>query len=282
MSAPRGPSGPTSPLAPPGPTEVDERFDRPLAGSGWTAAYLPAWSSRAAAAATYRTGPDGLHLTVPPAHPVWCPDLHEPPLRVSAVQSGSWSGPVGSTQGQQPFRPGLRVQEEQAPTWAWTPLFGHLEVTCRATVGPGSMFSAWLVGVEDVPERSGEICLVEVFGDTTRPGTGGQDGPTVALGQGVHPFRDPALREDFAAPRTALDLARPHTYAADWGPDGVTFTVDGAVTRHVPRAPDYPVQLILGVFDFPDLPHTATSPAVPELVVHHVRGTAPAPDGGDG
>lgn len=259
---------------PPGPVEVDERFADDPAARGWTTAYLPAWSSRTEAAAAWRTGPDGLHLTVPSDHPVWCADRHDPPLRVSAVQSGSWSGPVGSAQGQQPFRPGLVVREEQPATWAWTPWFGHLAVTCRAAVGPGSMFSAWLVGVEDVPERSGEICLVEVFGDTLRT-----DPRSAGLGQGVHPFRDPLLHEDFGAPRVVLDVARAHTHAADWGPGGVTFSVDGVVTRTVARAPDYPVQLMLGVFDFPDLPHGAGSPAVPELVVTRVHGTAAIHDG---
>ena len=38
------------------------------------------------------------------------------------------------------------------------------------------------------------------------------------------------------------------------------------------QAPDYPMQLILGVFDFPER-RSADDPAVPELVVHRVRGT---------
>jgi hypothetical protein len=257
---------------PPGPTELDERFADDPRDRGWTAAYLPAWSSRAAAAADVRTSPEGLHLSVPPEHPVWCPDLHDPPLRVSAVQSGSWSGPVGSRRGQQPFRPGLVVAEEQPPRWAYTPRYGRVEVTCRATVGPGSMFSAWLVGIEDVPERSGEICVVEVFGDTVATGADGT--VSAALGAGVHPFRDPALREDFAAPRTAVDVSRWHTYAVDWAPGSVAFSVDGVPLRTVAQAPDYPVQLMLGVFDFPDRPHGPGAPAVPELVVRRVRGIA--------
>ncbi|WP_454048904.1 glycoside hydrolase family 16 protein [Cellulomonas sp. Marseille-Q8402] len=262
---------------PPGPTTVDERFATSPAERGWTTAYLPAWSSRAAAAADVRTGPGGLHLAIPPEHPVWCADTHSPPLRVSAAQSGSWSGPVGSTQGQQPFRDGLVVREEQPARWAYTPHHGRVEVTCRARVGPGSMFSAWLVGVEDVPARSGEICLVEVFGDSL--GTDADGRPTAAVGSGVHPFRDPALREEFTAPRLPLDVAAWHTYAVDWRPGSVAFAVDGTVTQVVEQAPDYPVQLILGVFDFPDAAHDPAGPAVPELVVARVRGTLlpPAP-----
>lgn len=251
-----------------GPREIDETFARGLDPEVWTAAYLPAWSSREAARATYAVTDDGLHLTLPPEHPRWCPDLHEPALRVSAVQSGTWSGPVGSTRGQQPFRAGLRVAEAQPTVWGFTPRHGRVEVECRAVVGRGSMFSAWMVGLEDVPERSGEICLVEVFGRTIAVDAGGT--VTAELGSGVHAFRDPVLHEDFTAPRMPLDPSVFHTYAVDWRPGRATFLVDGTPTRVVEQAPDYPVQLVLAVFDFPD---ESPDPALtPELVVRRVTG----------
>ena len=256
---------------PGGPRTIDERFDGGLDPAVWTDAYLPAWSSRAAARATWSTDADGLHLSLPPEHPVWCPDLHHPPLRVSAVQSGNASGPLGSSRGQQPFREGLLVRQEQPPSWGFTPHGGRVEVECRADVGPGSMFSAWLVGLEDVPERSGEICLVEVFGSTVRTVAGRA---YADVGSGVHRFRDPALREDFVATTTAIDVAAFHTYAVDWTTGRLAFSVDGVVTRTLDQAPAYPVLLILGVFDFPD---ERPDPALrPELVVRRVRGVAPA------
>ena len=136
------------------PEEFDERFPGPdLAPEVWTTSYLPAWSSRAAAAAHYTLEADGLHLTIPPDHPLWCPDLHPSPLRVSAVQSGNRSGPLGSTQGQQPFREGLLVREEQPTVLGYTPRYGRIEVTCSARVSPASMFSAWMVGLEDEPDH---------------------------------------------------------------------------------------------------------------------------------
>ena len=67
--------------------------------SVWLPHYLPAWSSRAATLASHRLEDGRLVLDVPVDHPVWCPDDHAPPLRVSGIQSGSWSGPVGSTRG---------------------------------------------------------------------------------------------------------------------------------------------------------------------------------------
>jgi hypothetical protein len=144
----------------------DERFDgSDLDRAIWTTSYLPAGSSRADSAATYAVSDGALRLSIPPAQGLWCADLHEPALRVSAVQSGNWSGPVGSTRGQSPFRDDLVVREEQPTVLGFTPLYGRIEMTCRATIGPRSMFSAWMIGLEDEPDRCGEICLVEVFGD---------------------------------------------------------------------------------------------------------------------
>jgi hypothetical protein len=85
------------------------------------------------------------------AQGLWCADLHEPALRVSAVQLGNWSGPSGSTRGQSPFRDDLVVREEQPTVLGFMPLYGRIEVTCRATIGPRSMFSAWMIGLEDEP-----------------------------------------------------------------------------------------------------------------------------------
>ena len=69
-----------------GPETIDERFAGPdLDPAVWVPAYLPAWSSRTAAAATYALTPAGLRLSLPPDHGLWCSDRHRPPLRVSGA-----------------------------------------------------------------------------------------------------------------------------------------------------------------------------------------------------
>lgn len=249
--------------------EFHERFER-LDPDVWTDAYLPAWSSRAAAAATFTVGPAGLVLSIPTHQPLWCPDLHPSPLRVSAIQSANRSGPVGSTDAPQPFLVGQRVREQQPTVFGFTPHHGSIAVTCSARLSARSMFSAWMVGLEDEPHRSGEICIVEVFGHGLRDGR-------AAVGQGVHPFRDPTLRDDFTAEPRVLDIRDQHTYQVDWRPDQIRFSVDGVHTRTSEQAPDYPMMLIIGVFDFPDLP--GSSDQIPRLHVASVNGTGPASDG---
>jgi hypothetical protein len=231
----------------------------------WIPHYLPQWSSRAASAATYHVAGSALRLSIPPEQGLWCPEQHEEPLRVSGVQSGVFSGEVGSTVGQQPFRDGLVVREAQRAQWGWTPHHGLLEVRARMELTARSMASVWMVGIEDEPRRSGEICLFEVFGEAI--GAAG-----AAVGMGVHPFRDPALADDFASPRLPIDVTGFHVYAADWRPGGVDFFVDGDHVRTVEQAPDYPMQMMIGVFDFPSKPSAAEHAGhVPRFDLDYVR-----------
>jgi Glycosyl hydrolases family 16 len=256
-----------------GPTTIDDQFATGLNEETWIPAYLPAWSSIREAAATYAVDGEGLHLTIPPDQPLWCPDLHETPLRVSAVQSGNWSGPVGSSRGQQHFREGLVVREEQRPRWGFTPYYGYVEVECRARLSARSMFSAWMVGLEDEPDSCGEITIVEVFGDTLSTGTDGK--PLAGLGCGVKALRDPRLQDDFSADLYPIDIGAPHRYAVDWRPGHVDFFVDDVPVRAVQQAPAYPLELIVAVFDFPDrAPAGEREVPVPELVVRRVIGRA--------
>ena len=223
--------------------------------------YLPQWSSRAASAATYEVAGSELRLTIPPEQGIWCEGDHQPPLRVSGVQSGVFSGEVGSTVGQQPFRDGQVVREHQPVQWGWTPQYGRIEVRARMELGARSMASVWMVGLEQEPEQSGEICVFEVFGEAIN-----------AIGSGIKPFRDPSLSWEFDAPTRRIDVAEPHVYAADWERGRVEFSIDGEVVRAVEQAPAYPLQMMVAVFDFPEKP--GPDDHVPLLAVDWVRGPA--------
>jgi hypothetical protein len=243
-------------------------FDGPgLDTAVWVPHYLPMWSSRAQSAATYEVAGSELRLTIPPGHGLWCPGEHAA-LRVSGIQSGVFSGAVGSTAGQQPFRDGLVVREHQPTLWGWTPEYGRLEVRARMDLSPRSMAAVWMVGLEEVPERSAEICIFEVFGDAVRA-------ESAAVGVGVHPFRDPAITDEFDAPRVALDPAEPHVYAADWRPGRVDFLIDGERVKTVHQAAAYAMQMMVAVFDFPAHADAAAhADHVPALHVDLVTGPA--------
>ena len=74
------------------------------------------------------------------------------------------------------------------------------------------MVALWMIGFEDEPQRSAEICVCEIFGD--------EAGPDRALvGMGVHPFNDPEIDDDFEKLEAAIDIREWHNYSAIWTPD---------------------------------------------------------------
>jgi Glycosyl hydrolases family 16 len=246
---------------------LNEHFSRDALDTGvWLPYYLPHWSSRAASAASYEIADGELRLSIPNEQGLWCEGVHDGPLRVSGIQSGSFSGPVGSAVGGQPFKDGLLVAAEEPEFWGYTPLYGHVEVRARAVITPRSMVAFWLSGIEDTAQHSGEICVMEIFGDAVHNGT-------TDVGMGLHRFRDPNLTEEFAADPLPIDVTDLHTYAVDWLPGSLTFTVDGEIVKRVAQSPNYPVQLMLAVFDFPGKADPAASEVpVPQLIVTDVIG----------
>jgi hypothetical protein len=249
--------------------EVEDTFpgtglDRSL----WLPWYLPHWSSRAAAAARYRLGDGGLRLLVEEDQPPWCPES-DGEVRVSNLQTGKFAGPLGSPVGQHRFRPGLVVREEQEERRLYTPRYGLVEVRARFSDDPAAMGALWLIGVEDAPERSAEICVVEVFGTDVR------DGRT-AVGMGVHPFGDPRITDDFVRPELPIDAREFHDYAVDWTRSDVAFYVDEQLVHVVRQSPGYPVQVMLSGYALPG-PDGAPPPGPwpKELVVEWFRGWRP-------
>lgn len=242
-----------------------EDFDAPeLDRSVWLPHYLPAWSSRASTAAVYEIRDSCLRLSIPVSQGLWMPAEHPTPLRVSGVQTGNFSGPVGSTIGQQPLDGGSVVREEQETFWGFTPSSGRLDMRARAVITPRSMVAWWMVGLEDVPTRCAEICVFEIFGDAVQPGS-------AEVGMGLKKFRDPDVTEDFAAPRLPIDVSEFHDYTVDWTSERAEFLVDNVLIRSCPRPPAYPMQMMIAVFDFPDRPGDPS--AVPELVIDHLHQT---------
>jgi hypothetical protein len=212
----------------------------------WLPHYLPAWSSLEETAAAWTVDGSALTLTIPRRHPRWCPQEHPEPLRVSGVQSGNRSGPVGSTDGQQRFRSGLLVREAQARFTGWLTELGRVEVRMRMRLSERSMGAMWLAGFEEQHDDAGEICVVEVFGRSVEPGRSAE------IGMGVKAVNDPRLADDFAAPRVDLDITAYHTYAVEWDASAARFEVDGIVQRECRRPPTYPMQIMIALFDFPD------------------------------
>ena len=90
----------------------------------------------------------------------------------------------------------------------------------------------------------------------------------------IRSFRDPDLTGDFSAPRLNIDVSERHDYAVVWNPDSVEIVVDEVPVRRIDQSPGYPMQLMIGVFDFPARdPSGIWADHVPELVVSSVKGS---------
>ncbi|MDP8955647.1 MAG: glycoside hydrolase family 16 protein [Actinomycetota bacterium] len=231
----------------------------------WLPYYLPHWSSRERSRARYEVGGGELRLLIEEDQEPWCPEL-DGDIRVSSLQTAEFAGPVGSEIGQHRFNSAAVVREEQQNVRLYTPQYGRIELRCKATDDPRSMVALWMIGHGDQPERYSEICVCEIFGREVAP-------DHALVGVGVHPFGDPRIRDDFSKVRVPMDAREFHLYRTDWTPDQVEFFVDDNLVKTVDQSPDYPMQLMLGIYEFP-----ASGPNEPrgeypkEFVVDYVRG----------
>src|SRR6266545_4573196 len=171
--------------------EFEDRFEGDaLDGRRWLPYHLPHWSSRERSAARYELGGGLLRLLIEEDQPAWCPEL-DGEVRVSSLQTGAFAGPVGSAVGQHRFNPEAVVREAQPNVRLYTPLYGRVELRAKASADPCAMVALWMIGYEDEPERSAEICVCEIFGRDVGP-------DQAKVGIGVHPFGDPRIVDDFS------------------------------------------------------------------------------------
>lgn len=212
----------------------------------WVPHYLPQWTTPDRSAARYELHPGFLRLRIDADQPAWRPEDGE--LRVSNLQTGTFSGPAGSRRGTHRHRADLAVRTPQPTRRLFAPAGGLVEARLRASTDPACMLAVWLVGLEEEsPDQAGEICLAELYGDRIGPG-----GSSVTTGIKAH--GDPRLREDMADVPLAIDATGWHTYSAAWTGEATHLYVDDAIVRTLDQGLDYPLQLMLDLFEFPSGP----------------------------
>ncbi len=236
---------PPNPLHKPGYTlERHDEFDGPsLDERLWLPTYLPHWGSRAATVPRYAFEDGALVLQIERDQPPWCPEF-DGDVRVSSIQTGHFSGPVGSDAGQLRFSDRLRVREAQENVRLYTPQYGYFEMRAKGPSASATHGSLFMIGYEDTPENSGEICVCELLGAYA-----GDGASRVKLG--VHPWRDPALRDEFFTHDAAFDIRDFHIYAVEWTPDRVDFYLDNVKVRTINQSPRYPMQFMLSMYELP-------------------------------
>ena len=226
------------------PTFTETFVTADLDPTRWIPHYVPHWTTPERSAARYRLGTDGLELRIDADQPPWRPEEGE--LRISGIQSGTWSGPAGSSLG--PHRHGpqpLVVRSPQASQGLFLPREGAMEATLKAELDHTTMLAFFLVGFEaDSPDHSGEICVVELFGNAI-----GTESSELSLGIKAH--HDPTLTDDMIRPTRALDATQWHTYRTKWNDAETRILVDGEQVFHAHQGVAYPMLPMLGLFEFP-------------------------------
>jgi beta-glucanase (GH16 family) len=155
---------------------------------------------------------------------------------VSAFQTGTLDG-------QHRFAAGVQIRERQEPRALHLPQYAWIEMRARVTDDTEAMCALWLIGYEDAPEHSAEICVCEIFGRDVHD-------EHAVVGLGVHPFGDTAIRDDFERVAVPIDAREFHDYAANWTETYVEFFVDGTLVKTVEQSPSYPMQLMLTLYAF--------------------------------
>lgn len=69
---------------------------------------------------------------------------------------------MGSKIGQSLFSDKLVVRKAQPNIRKYTPQFGYFETRVKGLATSGNHVALWMIGYEDVPEQSAEICVFEL------------------------------------------------------------------------------------------------------------------------
>jgi hypothetical protein len=247
---------------------IIEDFRGPELDSGtWIDHYLPQWTTPERSAARYDWHGDALRLRIDADQPAW--RQADGPMRVSNLQTGTFSGQAGSARGTHRHRlDGLRVVTPQPTRRLWTAISGEVSVRVSAAADPTVMVGIWLVGFEaSDPADSGELCVAELFGTAV-----GSTGSTVRMGVKAH--HDPRLVDEVRDIPLAIDATEPHSYGVTWSPDVTEFSVDGRVVMTSEQRLNYELQLMIDLFEFPAGAERPPENYPKTALLHGVRASA--------
>jgi hypothetical protein len=242
--------------------DLDDRFDGGLRPEWWVPAYLPHWTTPDRARARHRFVPDGIELRIDDDQLDWRPE--DAPLRVSNLQTGVFSGPLGSERGTHRHRADdLVVRTETPQSLLFAPSSGRVEVTLSASPDPRCMTAVWLVGTEHrSAQESGEICIAEVDGVAI--------GGTTRVRSGIKAHDAPGLTTDMTEVVLPVDASQRHTWTVVWGDGATVIGCGDRIVRRLDQAPEHPLFLMVDLFEIGPgggrYPKTAT--------VHRVRAWA--------
>lgn len=229
---------------PPPPTrapDIDDDFSGGVLTGVWIPHYLPHWTTPDRSAARFSFTRAGLDLRIDENQPDWRPE--DAPLRVSNLQTATFSGPMHSSRGTHRHRSdNLTVRTETPPRMLFAPRGGRVDVTLRASTDPDCMTAIWLVGTEHRdPRESGEICVAEIDADAI--------GPATRIRCGIKAHHDDRLTTDMLTLSVPVDAGQFLTWSVDWHGGVTTIGCEGSVIAELDQEPAYPQMLLIDIFE---------------------------------
>lgn len=243
----------------------DEFKKNEIDTANWIPYYLPHWSSREMSKPQYEIRDENLILKITENQKAWCPEFNGE-IKCSSIQTGVFSGELGSTIGQHKVNPNCIVRQEQKPEKTYLPQYGFFEIRAKSLDAKSNVVALWMIGYEDSPEKSAEICVFEIKGCNVSKNN-------AKVGYGIHKFNDSKMKEAFYEDDFKLDVTKFHIYSAEWTPEKVVFYIDNQKTREIKQSPNYPMQFMLGVYEIPTETQDENDALYPkEFVIDYVRG----------
>lgn len=231
----------------------------------WIPYYLPQWSSKENSKPIFHFDNGNIVLRITKEQKPWCPEFNGE-VKVSSIQTGLFSGKLGTNLGQHRFNPLCIVREEQEKIKKYTPKLGYFEIRAKADITESNVVSLWMIGFEDSPEKSGEICIFEIKGKNVTENS-------AIIGYGIHPFGDRNLKDEFYEEKYDIDVTKYHIYAAEWTSEKVDFFIDNKKIKTIKQSPNYPMQFMLSIYEVPmDKEKTGNDKIFPkEFIVDYIR-----------
>ncbi|PZX92649.1 glycoside hydrolase [Flavobacterium aquariorum] len=246
--------------------EFNEEFEKDTIDTeNWLPFYLPQWSSKKMSRPQYEINNGNLILQITKKQKPWCPEFNGE-VKCSSIQTGVFSGEVGSGIGQHKFNPNCVVREKQNTSKTYLPQYGFFEIRAKSLDTHSNVVALWMIGFEDSPDKSAEICIFEVKGCNVQESK-------AKIGYGIHKFNDPNLKEAFYEDDFDIDVTQFHIYSAEWTPEKVIFYIDNQKIREIKQSPNYPMQFMLGIYEIPTETGSEKDKIYPKnFVIDYVRG----------
>jgi len=222
----------------------DEFEEGTLNTKNWLPYYLPQWSSREKTATNFEILDGSLVLKIDRDQSPWSEEFNGD-VKVSSLQTGVFSGKMGSSLGQHHITTNCIVREEQESKRLYTSKYGYFEIRAKALPYKNNVCAFWMIGFEDVPYKSGEICLMEIKGENVTKAS-------AINGFGVRSFSDTDLKDEFYENVIEIDATAFNIYAAEWFPNRIDFFINNRKVKTLFQSPSYEMQLMLNIYEIPN------------------------------